>query len=256
MAAITGYIDVAQVVLYAFWVFFFGLIIYLRREDKREGYPLAFERTETAPILNFPSIPAPKTFILPHGGVAKAPSGRRETREIKAAAIAAWPGAPLEPTGNPMIDAVGPGAYAERAEVPDLTVDGRLRIVPLRADGEFHVEPRDPDPRGMDVIGADREVAGKVTDIWVDRSESLIRYLEIEVGRQGQARRVLLPITFARVDGPRRQVTVKAILGSQFAEVPRLAQADQITRREEDKVAAYYASGTLYATPGRLGPLL
>ena len=38
--SITGYVDVAQLVLYAFWIFFFGLIIYLRREDKREGYPL------------------------------------------------------------------------------------------------------------------------------------------------------------------------------------------------------------------------
>ena len=43
--AITGYIDVAQLVLYAFWLFFIGLIIYLRREDKREGYPLWSEAT-------------------------------------------------------------------------------------------------------------------------------------------------------------------------------------------------------------------
>ena len=42
--AITGYIDVAQLVLYAFWIFFAGLIFYLRREDKREGYPLESDR--------------------------------------------------------------------------------------------------------------------------------------------------------------------------------------------------------------------
>ena len=42
--AITGYIDVAQMVLYAFWIFFAGLIYYLHREDKREGYPLVSER--------------------------------------------------------------------------------------------------------------------------------------------------------------------------------------------------------------------
>ena len=42
--AITGYIDVAQVALYAFWIFFAGLIFYLRKEDKREGYPLVTER--------------------------------------------------------------------------------------------------------------------------------------------------------------------------------------------------------------------
>ena len=46
----TSYIDVAQVVLYGFWVFFAGLIFYLRTEDKREGYPLQFEgRMEAHP---------------------------------------------------------------------------------------------------------------------------------------------------------------------------------------------------------------
>ena len=34
-------VDVTQIVLYAFWLFFAGLVYYLRREDKREGYPLA-----------------------------------------------------------------------------------------------------------------------------------------------------------------------------------------------------------------------
>ena len=47
--AITQYIDVAQILLYAFWIFFAGLLIYLRREDKREGYPLESERSARAP---------------------------------------------------------------------------------------------------------------------------------------------------------------------------------------------------------------
>jgi len=33
--AITGYIDVAQIVLYLFWIFFFGLVYYLQMESKR-----------------------------------------------------------------------------------------------------------------------------------------------------------------------------------------------------------------------------
>jgi len=41
--ALTGYVDVAQVVLYAFFLFFAGLVFYLRREDRREGYPLEDE---------------------------------------------------------------------------------------------------------------------------------------------------------------------------------------------------------------------
>ncbi len=39
-----AYLDVAQVTLYVFWIFFGCLIYYLRREDKREGYPLELYR--------------------------------------------------------------------------------------------------------------------------------------------------------------------------------------------------------------------
>jgi len=38
--------------------------------------------------------------------------------------------------------------------------------------------------------------------------------------------------------------------------VPGLAQADQVTLLEEEKVMAYYGAGTLYATADRAEPLL
>jgi len=253
---ITGYIDVAQVVLYAFWVFFFGLIFYLRREDKREGYPLVADRREHAPILNFPPIPSPKTFLLPHGGTAMAPSGRVDPADINAAPVANWPGAPLAPIGNPLLAGVGPGASALRADTPDLTIEGHPRIVPLRVDPHFIVATGDPDPRGMDVIGADRLSAGKVTDVWVDRSECIIRYLELAVTAGDETRTVLLPMNFAIVDRRRRVVNVDALLAGQFAGVPGIASPDSITRREEDRVMGYYGGGTLYATLGRAEPLL
>ena len=44
--AITQSIDVAQLVLYLFWIFFAGLIYYLVRENHREGYPMKTERTD------------------------------------------------------------------------------------------------------------------------------------------------------------------------------------------------------------------
>jgi len=253
---ITGYIDVAQVVLYTFWVFFFGLIFYLRREDKREGYPLVADRRENAPILNFPPIPSPKTFLLADGGRAQAPSGRVDPIDIKAVAVAGWPGAPLVPTGNGLLDAVGPGSSALRAEVPDMTLEGHPRIVPLRVDPKFSVAAADPDPRGMPVIGADRLTAGKVTDVWVDRSECIIRYLELALAVGGATRSVLLPMNFAIVDRRRRVVNVDALLAAQFADVPAIAASDRITRREEDRVMAFYGGGTLYATLGRAEPLL
>jgi photosynthetic reaction center H subunit len=105
----------------------------------------------------------------------------------------------------------------------------------------------------MEVFGADRELGGTVSDIWVDRAEPQIRYLEVTTPA---ARRVLLPITFAKISGSKRRVTVKSILGSQFATVPALANPDQVTLLEEDKITAYYAGGTLYATPARAEPFL
>jgi photosynthetic reaction center H subunit len=249
---ITGYIDVAQVTLYAFWVFFVGLIIYLRSEDKREGYPLESDRSGQLAVQGFPPVPGPKTFQLSHGGTVTVPSTTRDTRDIRAVPVAAWPGAPLDPTGNPMLDGVGPASYAMRADVPELTVHGFPSIVPLRVAADASIDPDDPDPRGMAVYGADGIRAGTVTDLWIDRTEPQIRYLEVEVS----AKRVLLPSIMAEIDGKRRAVTVNAILAQQFADVPGTASATQVTKLEEDKITGYYAGGLLYATPARAEPLL
>ena len=63
-------------------------------------------------------------------------------------------------------------------------------------------------------------------------------------------------MTFAKVNRGRREVKVHALMSDQFGQVPALANADQITLLEEDKVCAYYGAGTLYATPQRAEPLL
>jgi len=253
--AITGYFDVAQVVLYLFWIFFAGLIIYLRREDKREGYPLESERSGHVRVQGFPAVPEPKVFRLRNGGTYSAPPGTPETRAVKASPSAPWPGAPLEPDGNPMLDAVGPASYVDREDVPDLTAEGEAKIVPLRAAPGFSVAERDPDPRGMSVVGTDGKVAGTVRDLWVDRSEPQIRYLEVEVPSTSGPRLVLLPQPYARYDG-RGRVKVASIRADQFAQVPGIARPDTITLREEDRISAYYAGGHLYAEPSRLGPVL
>lgn len=59
-----GNIDVAQIVLYVFWLFFFALVYYLRREDKREGYPLASPR---GPVKGWPAPPGLKAFVPREG---------------------------------------------------------------------------------------------------------------------------------------------------------------------------------------------
>lgn len=257
--AITGYIDVAQIVLYVFWAFFVGLIIYLRREDKREGYPLDSDRTEGTDrmiVQGFPSMPTPKTFRLAHGGEVMVPNGRRDDRPIQAVPAEYFPGAPLAPTGNPMLDSVGPASYAARSDTPDLTLEGHPRMVPLRVDPEFSVSPQDPDPRGWPVIAGDGEQAGTVHELWVDRAEPQISYVEVAVKVAGGERRVLVPIGFALFDVRTRSLRVRSIMSDQFADVPALAHADQITLREEDRIMGYFAGGTLYAEPSRLGPII
>jgi photosynthetic reaction center H subunit len=251
--AITGYIDVAQVILYIFWAFFAGLIYYLHRENKREGYPLQPDNPAYGTSPGLFGIPPAKTYNLPHGGTQVSPRPETDTRTLMAKPSSGAPGAPLVPTGDPMRDGVGPAAWAERSEKPDMTIGGTPRIIPLRRAEGYAIESRDPDPRGMKVLGADKKVAGTVLDAWVDVSECLIRYLEIDAGG---SRTVLLPINFADVDGRLKEVRVKAILSSQFAGVPVTSESDSVSRREEDRICGYYGGGTLYATPLRAEPLL
>jgi photosynthetic reaction center H subunit len=255
---ITGYIDVAQLVLYAFWIFFFGIIYYLRREDKREGYPLESDRSERSggrvKVQGFPAMPGPKTFLLAHGGTSVVPDPRKDIIDLRAQPSGPWPGAPLVPTGNPMLDGVGPASYTPRSPSPDMTFEGHPKMVPMRVATDFSIAKGDPDPRGFEVMGADRNVAGIISDLWVDRAEPQIRYYEVAVASGSQ--KVLLPVQLARVNSWRRQVVVKSLLAEQFASVPALRNPDQIGLDEEDRISAYYGGGNLYAEPSRQEPFL
>lgn len=177
-----AYLDVAQVTLYVFWIFFACLIFYLRREDKREGYPLESTASGGGIQHGFPRMPDDKHYKLSNGHVATLPNHKNDRRDVALAPIAKWPGAPLIPTGDPMRDGVGPGSWADREDVPELAMDNTPAIAPLRLTPATSIESRDADPRGMPVIGADDVVGGVVVDVWVDRAEALVRYLEIEVG--------------------------------------------------------------------------
>ena len=103
--AITGYIDVAQLALYVFWGFFAVLVLWLHREGKREGYPLITDHSVN--VEGFPAMPQPKTFLMQDGSVRYAP--RDEAPEIpNGTPSASFPGAPLDPIGNPHAGKHGP----------------------------------------------------------------------------------------------------------------------------------------------------
>jgi len=256
---ITGYIDVAQVTLYVFWVFFFGLVFWLRREDRREGYPLESDPSGKVKDRGFLLLPKPKTFRLRNGETVTVPNDKRDRRPVAARRVGNWPGAPSVPTGNPLVDGVGPAAWAERADRPDRTWDDKVKIVPTRADGHYTVASGDPDPRGMTVYGADGKAAGKVTDIWVDRAEHVIRYLEVDPVDGAGIGPLLVPMNLSKVQGSSfkgRSIKVKSILAAQFAQAPRIKDPNQVTFLEEDRICAYFAGGHLYATPQRSEPVL
>ncbi len=258
MGEFTSYIDLTQILLYIFWFFFAYLLFHLQRETRREGYPL--ETDETGELVNHGVIymPDPKTFVLPHGrGTVEAPSGKRETRKLALEPMEVWDGAPKQPTGNPMLDGVGPASYAERADVPDLTHHGEPRIVPTRADKQFSAHPRDLNPIGLEMRCCDRQVGGVVSDIWVDRSEHIIRYYEVTVGNGKGAKKVLVPMGFVVVrKGNDPHLYVHAVTSAQLAEAPKTKHSEQVTLLEEDKIMGYFGGGLLYATRMRAEPLL
>lgn len=253
---ITQGIDVALIALNAFFLFFLGLVIYLRREDRREGYPLEHELTgrlegEGGLILTAPT----KSFKLPFGhGTVTAPTKGREPVEVPGARKSDWfAGAPIEPTGDPLVDGVGPAAWTERARRPDLDWEGHPRIVPLSAAEGFFLERRDADPRGYTVVGYDDRKAGTVSEVWVDKADRLIRYIQVTTNG---GRDVLLPMTMATINRSFQRVDTDSVTAAQFENAPGLEGSGVITLYEEERVQAYFGGGYLYATAERSEPLL
>jgi photosynthetic reaction center H subunit len=257
---IVGTFDVAELTFLAFFVFFVGLVIYLNRESRREGYPLENEQSGVlergSPLFDGDK----KTFKLPQGRGTYVPEDAPRDDLAKVGNLSAKqafgaPGAPWVPTGNAMKDGVGPAAFAQRQDYPDLTFDGRNRIVPIGASHEIELASQDINPVGLPVYAYDKKLAGEVSDVWVDQSEHIIRYLEVTTN---SGKKVLAPMSVAAVQGRgllfgdlTPLVDIDAITSEQFDDVPALATPGQITRLEEDKIMGYYGGGYMYATPDR-----
>lgn len=290
---ITEGIDWALVVLYAFWLFFAGLVFYLRREDRREGYPLVDDITGKQERASPIWIPDSKKFVTGAGEVYYAPR-KNEVEPPVTNAVPAnpFPGAPLVPVGNKLLSGVGPASYAMRADHPDVTSENEIKLMPMRKLPSHSIADDDADPRGMEVVGADGLPAGVVEDLWVDRSEMLVRYIEVrldpsiapsapvaekieaaaiatdeegdtavavvtEAPTATAARdTVLMPMNVATLAPTYGQVSTGTILASQFADVPRTKNPDLVTLLEEEKIQAYFVGGNLYATPSREEPIL
>jgi photosynthetic reaction center H subunit len=105
----------------------------------------------------------------------------------------------------------------------------------------------------MPVVAGDGEVVGKISDMWVDEPEQLVRYLEIELGKKYGDGSRLVPMTLAKIH--KDKVAIKSIFGEHFNDVPKHSSKNQVTLLEEDKISAYYAGGNMYASQSRFEPL-
>lgn len=240
-----GNFDLAQLTLYLFWLFFAGLIVYLQRENMREGFPLEDEDGNAA--ANQGPFPVPenkKTFHLPHGrGSVTVPDDRVEGRkDLALKRSMPSDGYPYDPTGDPMADGVGPASWAARQDWPELDGHGHAKIGPMAsAEGFSHSAGRDP--RGLSVLDRHGASVGTVTDMWIDKPESLVRYLQMDLEGGGGSR--LIPINMARIT--KKGVHVRNLTAPYFARVPTTKKGDEITLLEEEKIMAFYAGGQLYA---------
>lgn len=248
-----GNFDLASAAIWLFYIFFAGLIYYLQTENMREGYELEDDDGNVAPNQGPFPLPKDKTFKLPHGrGELTVPSGARKDRDdLALARTSKAAGSPYVPTGDPMADGVGPASWAPRRDVPELDGHGHVKIRPMSMLKDFsHTAGRDP--RGKAVVSGDGEVMGRVTDMWVDVPEALVRYLQMDMNPEGQGNMRLIPINLCRIQEDR--VTVKSLYAHNFAGIPATKKADEVTLLEEDKITGYYAGGTLYASEKRLEP--
>lgn len=253
---VVGSIDVAELALALFFLFFVALVFWLQREGRREGYPLEDDLSGRLDSDGGPlSMALPKRFMLPFDrGVASFPlpyGQGREPVKIAARRLENFAGSPYVPTGNPLVDGVGPAAYAERARWPDQDAHGRNRIVPLSIEETISIHGGNRDPRGMKVTAADGVVAGTVRDVWIDRAEHMVRYLEVETTG---GKTVLAPMAMASVSAA--GISIDAINAADYDSVPQLSTPGEITRYEEERIIGYFGGGYLYANTDRQEPWL
>jgi photosynthetic reaction center H subunit len=243
-----GDFDLASAAIWGFWIFFAGLIVYLQTENMREGYPLVDDDgTPSSGPGVFPT-PKDKTFELRDGrGSVTVPSGQTPDRQdLAMAQTSDSAGSPYVPTGDPMVDGVGPASWAPRRDVPELDAHGHVKIVPMASREDFSVSAG-RDPRGLPVMGGDGEVIGRINDMWVDVPENMVRYLSVDLNPEGSGKTRLIPMNMARIKAD--HVFVKSLPAHLWEGIPQTKSAEEVTLLEEEKVMAWFGGGAMYANP-------
>ena len=243
---VTPMTDLPQVLFWLFVLGFLALVFYLRRADKREGYPLKASPFSDRELLGFPLPPEePQAYVLNEGGTTLAPHFYAPG-DLRARPLRLFDGTPLVPVGNPLLAGLGPGAWVKRRDGPMLTEEGELNLQPLRLLPGWSIPRGEADPRGMRVYDLRWRQVGTVRDIWIDRSAKLLRLLEVEL-RPGLGHPVVLvPIYLAHIRERRREVRIESLRAHQLPSVPMPAAPERITAQEDERLNAYFAAGRFY----------
>lgn len=243
-----GNFDLASLAIWGFWLFFAALVYYLQTENMREGYPLEMEDGSQSPNQGPFPLPKPKTFKTPDGREVTVPSSANEAAHrrdnLALEKVAVGEGFPQVPTGDPMVDGVGPASWTPRQDVPEMNAHGQPKIGPMAGNDEFVISAG-RDPRGMPILSKDDQVVAHCTDMWIDEAEQEVRYLEIDLEAEHGSGKRLVPMPMVRVQP--RWIMVASLHSSRFDGVPQVRTAGQITKLEEEKITAWYAGGTLYS---------
>ena len=146
------YFDLPTLLIYLFWIFFALLVIYIRREDKRVGYPLESDRPTVA-VQGYPAIPAPRTPRAKHPALEgtdtpmhqqPTPADGMKSAAPGDAAVAAMYAVDEAINGNGKSAAAPPAAPAPQAAPP---VAHQAPAAPAEPAGpETHHEPSDEEP--------------------------------------------------------------------------------------------------------------
>ena len=244
--------DGAMVCVVLFVLFFVVLVLYLRIQDKREGYPAigVDDDGNLQPERNWLPMPWKKRFRRPHDRPPVETPKRGPLRpEPETHSARAVGGKPIVPARDGLIEGLGPAAWQEREALPRPGADGKPKLVRLSEHPDYFVAPGDPDPRGWAVLGTDGERAGTIVDLWFDRTEFNLRYFEVELepgGRTGERRAFTLPLFFTDLNRRKEVVRVPHFSAARLADAPARGEPDKITRLDEDRVNAFFAGGPFY----------
>ncbi len=241
----TQYIDLPQIAFWLFFLAFVAICYFLRKNDKREGYPLRASPFTGELIAGAPLAADPVTYVLNEGGTTSTPHDY-PAPPASVLPLYRFDGTPFRPAADLLHTPLGPGAWVMRKDEPMLNEVGELLLQPLRACEGWAIGKGESNPRGMAVFDVRWRPVGIVADVWIDRGIRIIRYLEVQLSEPLGGKRVLVPIYHTLIDERAREIRVTALSDHEFDGVPMGASPDRITAREEDRLNAYFAAGRFY----------